>query len=188
MSNKKVIRIGDKIQINIPRHVVRVGYPKSVYDYEKDVNHPALCLAEELMSNPDNYQNILKLISKEENSWTMHLQKCSYETLNLSSYLQAKTDGFGGKERTIHFEDLNSLYWRNYEEDKFEPFVTTVVGKRRVVTGTYYPPSRICDRYDGPVPGGLDNQKHHILYATAYGEFHQDDVEYVKDSTGKKVW
>ena len=133
--NPNLIRENDRVRIVVPKIVTRVGYPKSVKDYVK--------VAEE------KYGAQLRKDIKWE--WAVEI-----------AYGLAKTDGFGGRERSLHFEEKPEILGQEF----------TVSGIRTVQTGTYYPPhssQTYYGEYDYE-PGGLANMKAHRL-ATGFGVF-----------------
>ena len=136
----KIIRLNDRVRITVPKIVTRVGYPKSVKDY--------LPLAEE------KYGAQLRKDIKWE--WAVN------KALQQIAYGLAKTDGFGGRERSLHFSEKPDLLGQEF----------TVAGIRTVQTGTYYPPhssQTYYGEYDYD-PGGLMDMKAHRL-ATGFGVF-----------------
>lgn len=194
---KTVYRKGDTIRILRPRVVVRVGYPKTVEDYLPEQSREML-VAEYLLRG----QTLEQAIASAEVDIAFNLKKLDDphpKVAWVAAYLRAKGDGFGGRERTIHFEDLS--YWQGSQwmrlddpdftltkcdTKAFKPFEEIVVSKRVVKTGTYYPPSgggygtgwsEDDYWYD---PGGLDDMKTHVIIGTRYGEFVEEDIELVK--------
>lgn len=132
--NPNLIRENDRVRIVVPKIVTRVGYPKAVKDY--------LAQAEERYG-----AQLRKDITHE---WAVG------KVLQQIAYGLAKTDGFGGRERSLHLEEKPELLGQEF----------TVSGIRTVQTGTYYPPSGGYDAYNGDYdyePGGLMNMKAHRL-------------------------
>lgn len=128
MSKIKPIREGDRVRIVTPRVVVRVGYPKTVDDYVEAARRKYGDLLVEDMN-----------------------KRCVDKALQQIAYGFAKADGFGGRERSLHCEDVPELAGQ----------VFTVDGVRMVQTGTYYPPHAWvshCGEHDYE-PGGLENMK-----------------------------
>lgn len=158
MARKQVderIRAGDFVRVEVPKFVVRVGYPKSVQDYERE-------LAEDPV-----YQraisDLLVLTTSDDQVW--HDQggrkhRSRYRIEQEIAYLRAKRDGFGGPERSIH--------WVEYPEH--QGMECTVEELRTVHTGRYYPPSggrssagMFGEDEDWYEPGGLSDMKRHRL-------------------------
>lgn len=138
--NPNLIRENDRVRIVVPKIVTRVGYPKAVKDY--------LAQAEERYG-----AQLRKDITHE---WAVG------KVLQQIAYGLAKTDGFGGRERSLHLEEKPELLGQEF----------TVSGIRTVQTGTYYPPHS-SETYYGEYdyePGRLMNMKAHRL-ATGFGWF-----------------
>lgn len=199
MSKKHVYRIGDKVWINVPRKVERVGYPKSVYDYLPKDGDKNLYYAQMLLQGQDLkdvmllQENGLKNVASIFDSLNNH--KVNYKVQKLAAYLRARADGFGGKKRSIHFLPLD--YWPgcqyatfspssekklSVDIEKFTPFQTTIRSKRVVRTGTYFPPyaAQLWDYDNDSLPGGLSDAKSHVIVNTDFGEFVTDDISPVE--------
>lgn len=129
-----------------------------------------------------------------DNPFKIDLKKAKISTRveSLYAYFACKNDGFGGKERSIHFAQLT--FWKGarwgdtlgtLDPSSFVPYISEVSSKRTVVTGTYFKPTSWYDSYTGEydyTPGGLENQKVHVIIRTIDGyEFHTDDIEPVKE-------
>lgn len=184
MTRKIVYRVGDDIEIINPKPIQRVGYPKSWHDYFDDEDNEGLIIAQEILENPQSWRQILKNhIPSDSSRWRSQLKEPYHKVSSLSAYLQAKKDGFGGKERSIHYYNHNEhypLYFYNDGNGVFKPIKTTVLNKRVVKTGTYYPP-RYPRYYDDEYePGGLTDIKTHVIVTTQYGNFHTDDIRHCK--------
>lgn len=126
---KDIIRVGDLVRVVNPRVVSRVGYPKCVKDYEEAA-----------------WAKYGDLLRKD-----MRHTRCIEKAIQQIAYGLAKADGFGGKERTLHFEGVPLLVGQEFR----------VQSVRMVQTGTYYPP-RVSRSYFGETdyePGGLENMK-----------------------------
>lgn len=149
------IRVGDFVKVKVPKFVVRVGYPKSLVDYER-----------ELAESPEKQElisNLFEAIAGDDQVW--HNQggrkhRSRYRVESELAYLMAKRDGFGGRERAIH--------WMEYPEH--EGMECTVEEMRTVCTGSYYPPSgghsfsgMFGEEDDWYEPGGLSEMKRHRL-------------------------
>lgn len=188
MSKKHVYRIGDKVWINVPRKVERVGYPKSVYDYLPEDDDKNLYYAQMLLQG-DDLKDVASI------SDFLHNPKVNYKVQKLAAYLRARADGFGGKKRSIHFLPLD--YWPgcqyatfspssekklSVDIEKFTPFQTTIRSKRVVRTGTYFPPyaAPLWDHDNDSLPGGLSDAKSHVIVNTDNGEFVTDDISPVE--------
>ena len=188
MSKKHVYRRGDKVRILRPRVVVRVGYPKQTADYYPEKITRDLVIAEKILEG-------MSLEDAVKHTTTNGLFKVEYRVTEklkwTSAFLRAKNDGFGGKERSIHYGTLrnwpNGVWSMNgpfCDPEKFIPFVDKVYAKRVVKTGRYFPPHSYYDSYSGEYdydPGGLEEMKTHVIITTSYGDFHTDDIEPVKE-------
>lgn len=147
-NGKPIFRSGDKVVITIPKFVRAVGYPKTVKDYE----------TEEDYSEIKRLINSIKIRDSKEISIVDNASKYPHVIYKIQreiAYLRAKEDGFGGRERMIH--------WLEYPE--YVDRECVIMGVRTVCTGTYYPPSYsppAWDEYYGEAePGGLANIKQH---------------------------
>jgi hypothetical protein len=148
MKNPKIIREGDRVRIVVPKVVVRVGYPKAVKDYldEAEKAYGAQLL-------------------KDMSDW------CAKKVLQQIAYGLAKADGFGGRERSLHFKEQPNLLGQEF----------TVSGVRMVQTGTYYPPSGGYNAYQGDYdyePGGLADMKaRRLVSGFGWVQFTSDRLE-----------
>lgn len=182
---KQVIRIGDTVRIVNPLAVRRVGYPLVWYD-----------LVDEVKADPKVRQAYRLLTGKPDPAVPVKkFEFLSVEDLELPSYfvkacamLRVEQRNFGGNERTLH-------YYRPVPQgecfitDTYTPdmtgYVSEVVGKRVVKTGRRFPPSQgTSDTYYGEeywdIPGGLDDEKTHVLLTVGGYEYEQCNVELVK--------
>lgn len=142
------LRVGDLVRVIVPHFVVRVGYPKSIEDYlpEVDAHMPAVdeVLARLMKSHGGLFGHGLR------GSEPCELRIRGRIRRDLA-YLCAKADGFGGRERTVHFREMPEYASRE----------ACVAAIRTAVTGTYCPASGGTnyfgeDEYDPP---GLMNEK-----------------------------
>lgn len=158
-----IIRAGDRVRVVVPKFVKRVGYPKSVEDYVPEVLEAAkTALAAALKPA----KTLAALATPTERTVLRIARELAY--------LRAKQDGFGGRERSIHFEDI----------PEHAGVVCTVHDVRTVMTGRYFAPSGGgYDYYTGESdyePGGLDNMKPHRLASVSLyrsGKFSTADLE-----------
>lgn len=124
MRRQTTIRIDDRVRVLVPRFVTRVGYPRTVKDYliEVDEELPALdALIGRLIKKP--HQTKLTLLP-----FTGDVLRVRDRIRHDLAYVKAKEDGFGGRERSLHFIEL----------PEFQGTETFVTQLRTVVTGTYY--------------------------------------------------
>lgn len=126
--NPNIIRVGDWVRIVTPKIVTRVGYPKSVKDYMPTAK--ALFEAE-----------------LKKHLGGMVIDRILHDI----AYGLAKSNGFGGNERSLHLEDQPQIMGQEF----------CVSGVRMVQTGTYYPPSYWTSYYGEHdwEPGGLADMK-----------------------------
>lgn len=161
---QRPIRKGDRVRIIEPKFVDRVGYPL-IYGM----------LMEEVENDP-KVREALQILGITQN-WAFDTAKA----VDMPHYLhvaiaklRVEQRRFGGRQRTIHYEEEPRLYAKG---------VTSFVLNRRVVkTGTYYPasPGGSNAEYDWePEPGGLADCKTHVLLTTIHGEIEACNVELV---------
>ncbi len=143
------IRIGDKFRVINPLRVVRVGYPKSVKDYEKLVTEEAL--GEFLQKILPEGKQMKTTLWKNERMLRISHSGVGKAIVRETAYVLAKMDGFGGPDRTVHTVEVPE--WAGKE------FVASHV--RSVRIGRYFAPSGSTD-YDGNYEresGGLNDAK-----------------------------
>jgi hypothetical protein len=154
------IRVGDLVRVKIPKFVGRVGYPKDVDDYERELaenpeKQELLNLVFEALTGDDQILGSTGTLDHRE----MRKHRSRYRVEREIAYLMAVADGFGGRDRTIH--------WVEYPEH--QDMECTVTGLRTACTGRYYAPSGgggrsyFGDDEDWYEPGGLSDMKHHRL-------------------------
>jgi len=181
MVKKRVFRPGDKVRIVNPLQVERVGYPKTVM----------MCFNELCESLNENHLektfkfNSCKLNQALEILGLPILQNQRERDRVIYGLAQYKlaADGFGGKERSIHYVQHSNEQISNFTHDYLQNRITEVVSKRVVKTGKYFGSSGGRD-YDGDYwfePGGLEDMKTHILITTELGEFEERNLEYVSN-------
>lgn len=148
------IRVGDFVKVRVPKFVARVGYPKGLEDYKR-----------ELETNPHFQQAVslmLEITTGDDQIW--HDQggrkhRSRYRIESEVAYLMARRDGFGGPERSIHW----------VEHPEHQDAECTVEEVRTVYTGRYYPPSGggstnfFGEDESWYEPGGLSDMKCHRL-------------------------
>jgi hypothetical protein len=155
VKHKRPIRKGDRVRILEPKFIDRVGYPL-IWGM----------LMDEVENDPKVIE-ALSVLGLRGGQPVPHYLKIAI------AKLRVEQRGFGGRERTIH-----------YEKDTYrvpcKGAVTEVYGRRVVKTGTYYPPSAggsNCDYDWEPEPGGLADCKSHVLLMTSHGEIEACNVE-----------
>lgn len=145
-----MIRKGDKVQIIKPDFFIRCGYPKSIESETQIVTEKYEKQITEMVydKTPQN------LFSRHKHIDHHLLIKIAKEI----AHARLRTNGFGGRERTIYTQHLENL--------KGKEFIVGDIKYHK--TGTYSPPSYSGGYYDyGPEyePATLENTKtHKILY------------------------
>lgn len=147
MTRRVVFRQGDCARVTTPRFVSRVGYPKSVSDYLSVVRGQhgvALdALFREVLGNTHMDPSYLLGGPSEPTRWRKNVE---WELANALAH----KDGFGGKERSIHWIEAPALVNAHVR----------IRNLRNAYTGTYYPPSGGGEDFE---PGGLTHMKCHRL-------------------------
>lgn len=161
MTRKHVYRIGDQVRILRPRWVRRVGYPLIWTDLLTEVsNDPRTLEAMKVLDIPWPAEELVKGIARQ----------------------RVVQRGFGGKERAIIYRPLASPDDDEFiiSADDIVPAhghvgsIATVYGKRVVKTGVRFP---ACGHGEDWEPGGLSDEKTHVLLFTGFGEIETCDVE-----------
>lgn len=136
----EVIREDDLVQVVTPRFVVRVGYPKSLQDYEREL--------QESQQVQDALDALFKLATGRTQRFPERIvgagpeKHRSRERVERElAYLRAVAKGFGGNERSIHWKEIPEL----------EGVQARVVGVRTAYTG---------ERYEGGMSGPYDCQEY----------------------------
>lgn len=150
--DKKVIRIGDKVEIINPVFIDRVGYPLSFNQAYHEI----------LESHKEKIESLYNEIFPGRKKFISPYQDWQYEKTiskmaKALAYKYMKEKNFGGDVREIHTFP-NKDYLKGLE--------STVIEKAVVLTGVYQhgsPPSSIFDD-DGEYPILLDQKTHIILY------------------------
>ncbi len=154
--DKDRIRVGDTVQVLVPRFVERVGYPKCVEDYLKefqsnlrfqDALDKLLVLA---TGSTYKYPSGMKDVGPDRHRTRERIERDV-------AYLMAKSRRFGGSKRSIHWNEMPD----------FEGVEVVVRKLRSAYTGTYFPPGDGrwmpgVEDYDHD-PGGLSDSKCHRL-------------------------
>lgn len=156
IEKRRSIRVGDRVCIDNPEFVDRVGYPLTW-----------TMLVSEFEINP-KFLQAMELLGIEDNSGARQ------EFLVGACKAAVRSRKFGGKERTIHTQ----------RQDFMKGMIEEVHRKRTVRTGTYFPPSYSGGgAYSEPEyePGGLDNAKSHVLLLTSCGEIEASNVSLVAE-------
>ncbi len=137
-------KVGDTVRVDEPLHVVRVGYPKCIDDFNEE--------ADALLPSLDEWLTAHKLPAKHSVMFQRPLAR-----------LLLRADGFGGKEREIHTEVMEE--WRGK--------TGTVKSITRRQTGTYCPGRMSGSGPDWEPewePAYLENAKtHRLLFVESEG-------------------
>jgi hypothetical protein len=188
---KHVYRVGDKVRILRPNWIERVGYPLIWTDLIDEVEaDPRTHAALAVLGVPGFYDTrnsdpakIINLLAKSS--------KMPRDFVRAVAMQRVEERGFGGKERQLIYEkpleNLRSIFdtgmtIRTSAQIDYTGWGMTIISKRNVKTGTYFPPSGgVHYGYDGAEdwyePGGLDNAKTHVLLTLDRGEISTADVE-----------
>ncbi len=152
----EIIRPGDRVRVLRDRFIERIGYPL-VWTM----------LLEEVEEDPRTRAGFEAL------GFTGKIpRRFLYEVAKL----RVEQRGFGGRERSIHYEPPGGY-------GRWPGAVLHVRSKRTANTGTYYPPTSGCYGPDyewDSEPGGLADRKTHVILITDAGEIEACDVEKVE--------
>ncbi len=155
MTKPKPFREGDLVRVVDPRRVLRVGYPKSLDDYAKEIEEKfseRICgLIRDAGRHPTwrLHSEIIGLVSFDKPK-----SKAYRRILAELAHEAAVTDKFGGPERSIHFVDIPEALGE----------IGVVSRLKTVKTGIYYPACGSHNSYvDDWEPGGLRDEKTHRL-------------------------
>ena len=163
MNRKKtVIRPGDQVRIINPRWIRRVGYPLHYQDPDIWDEH----------SQGERAKAIADILfpPKDLDSMFAATRSIPYDVQVLCAKAEVARRGFGGRERAILYEEPNG--WGDYKGSAM-----TVIRKRTVKTGKYFPARYSNDPEREGYPGGLEDEKTDVLLTTGRGEIEQCDVE-----------
>lgn len=160
-----IIRVGDRVKVINPEFVVRVGYPLSFSAAKEWVRANCSQDFERLVAFDGG-------VTELSDPWSGREEQ---RILSALAKLYQRHMGYGGRERTIHTRRIDEEAGRTY----------AVTDRRVVKTGDYFPPSCYHEHtYDGIeyeyYPGGLDNEKTHVLLCLGY---HMQDWYEDKDFT-----
>jgi hypothetical protein len=170
---KNIIRVGDRVKIVVPEVVVRVGYPLTKADMMKKQT------PEQLQAIRDMFK-AFNVRLKMENISALGLGEADrdmeklYEKIRyaMAGEMLAQA-GWGGKQRRIHTRTLTPI----------KGLLATVDARRVVKTGDHYPAYSSYDSWNGDYdyePGGLSNEKTHVLYklyVDGYGSWWSESRE-----------
>jgi hypothetical protein len=175
VTKKHVYRQGDRVRIVNSRFIRRVGYPLTFADLRSEFeNHPQLLEA----------MRLLGIIPGK--GFSTAIGRASRDFVEGCAKAAVRARRFGGPERSIHYYPTVA---RGEEPELFDELIdaddyradcsgqeATVLRKRVVMTGTYYPPSGglLDDDWES---GGLSDMKAHVLLSTDLGEIEACDVE-----------
>lgn len=165
-------RPGDVVKLRVPRSVQRVGYPRTLDDYAQQlvadhaVQQAIVGLREAGLSAllPERRHRPRPALRLDQEMQYVNTQD---PLLRETAYYVAKSLGFGGDERSIHFQPLDDF-------DPNEAFIVTKVS--RAVTGTRGEEYDVDCNASWPV---LDGQQRHTLLAC---------VASVEANRGERNW
>lgn len=151
-------KIDDVVVVTKPEFVKRVGYPLSFEEACERIELTKQAEIKKFLEETSLYETEDSLGSGVIGCWPPSGKKCwqAYSRLvkAMASFLLEK-ENFGGKERAIH----------TFRDDRCLGLIASVINKRVVKTGLYYPPyswRNHENEWDGH-PGGLSNMKTHVL-------------------------
>lgn len=167
-SSPGLFKIDDVVVVTRPEFVQRVGYPLSFEAACEIVERTKQAEIKKFLEETGLYEVGDSLKSEVVGCWPPSGKKCwqAYSRLikAMASFLLEK-ESFGGKERSIH----------TFRDDRYLGLIASVVNKRVVKTGLYYPPYSWRNHegeWDGH-PGGLSNMKTHVLLELNVGVVNQ---------------
>lgn len=187
---KQVIRIGDTVRVIHSKAIRRVGYPLVWYDLMDEVEaDPRTRLAYEMLTTEGGRSS--EVAEKADlKSFLFNVKEDSLPRyfLQACAKLMVERRAFGGNTRSLHYYPLMErglLQLSGEAAPDMTGQVHEVQGKRVVKTGIRVAPaSGVTYGYDGPdywdEPGGLDDEKTHVLLMLSGWEFEQCSVELVK--------
>lgn len=173
---RHVYRIGDTVRIVNPRWIERVGYPLVWYELMDEVQQDlkvgqawdVLNGRPPRVAPPDAVGGLFGVLQ----SWEPTYGVPRYFLQAAAKALVAQR-GFGGNERQIiYVKDLPEGYGKGRHLE--------VLGRRLAKTGTRVPPTYGVSSHDGEPwedPGGLADEKTHILLQTGLGWVEACDAE-----------
>jgi hypothetical protein len=130
--NKNIIRVGDRVKIVVPSIMLRVGYPKTVGDYEQAAK--------------EAYGAQL---------WRDMSGRCAELAIRQIAYGLAKKDGFGGRARTMHLREVPELLGREFTVHSMRTVQTgTYYKPRSSGDGEDWEPGGLDDRQDHRLASG----------------------------------
>lgn len=174
--HRTVYHVGDIVKVVNPRFVERVGYPL-IYT----------ALIEEFESHPNLKKCLVLLGLANEHASIDPRGRMARDFVIGCARAAVHHRGFGGRERKIHYRTEEPIFLRSSSRDEDADIELVVLGKRTAKTGTYYPPTSGYSwegEYDYE-PGGLTDEKTHVLLQTALGEIEETDVELVRRAAAK---
>lgn len=142
----QLIRVGDRVTVTKPEFVTRVGYPMSHADALEWVKKNKLSQLMDLL-NFDERPSLQEFFVQP---YPYFEERYTHRIVSALASLYLRHKGYGGKTRSIHTERRPSELGTQH----------VVTDKMTVKTGTYYPSSGRGEDYE---PGGLDNEKTHVL-------------------------
>lgn len=168
MLNKKhVYRVGDRVRVLRPRWIKRIGYALVWTDLIDEVNKdPRSRAAMEILGVPPR-----KYVLDPESEYEL-----PHEFARAIAMHRVAQRGFGGDQRQIMYLD-GPFGWQGERGAVLEVYRKSI---RK--TGTRFPATGgVTYGWDGPddwyEPGGLTDEKTHIILHTAFGDIEACDVE-----------
>lgn len=206
-SQRKVIRVGDRVKIIDSKFIKRVGYPLIWTDIVDEVaKDPRTLKAWALLTKPQAPSSepldkitlpgaleaittptlpVLSLVHAEPNIPPDFLKAVAKQ--------RVREMNFGGSERQLIYlktrVDKTGLFWSSDNEcADYTGQIFEVHAKKVVKTGTYRPArggrGSFWDEHDEYDPAGLDDCKTHVLLQTHGGWIEDVSVELYKRAPG----
>jgi hypothetical protein len=142
MSKRRWPTIGDKVKILRPEIFIRCGYPIDLLIERESI----------FQEHGKKIEDFIRSLFGTNHKF--NIDHTTMEIARALAYYQAKTTGFGGKERKIYTETMEHL----------QDSVMYVIGRRTVKTGIYQPASHTTswdgDDWEAPY---LANEETHVI-------------------------
>jgi len=142
--SRNIIRVGDRVRVVNPVVVVRVGYPKCLADYEKEVREKL------------GFQLTQLLLAAGVPEHELDSSRSGRKILSELAYCLGNKDRWGGRLRSLHTVEVPELRVQDF----------TVLEMRTAFTGVHESGSGQWDDYSPPC---LGHAKAHRLARLGWG-------------------
>lgn len=179
---QSTLKVGDYVKVINPRQIVRVGYPKGLNDYVK-----------EICQDPE-YGELVRRLNQfgECNSWpvledrrgTTVTQRKLAGIIRELAYLRGQSKGWGGNQRTVHYQDNPAILGQRM---RIEEISYKRTGFREAGYGTYedYVPPNFYTDGTVKILRGVEPSSLYIgLRPLQYVDLDAKDVESWVDEVG----